>query len=377
MPDTSNNQVRPQCLTTFIGETTFAILLANEKASEMSDEWPIHDLEVLGACPVCQSQERNLMFSGLRDFTFATAPGEWTMWRCNSCDAAYLDPRPTPASIGRAYCHYYTHAGTDATLRERIASGLANNYINTTYGYRLPAIPFGALIWHASPRKSRSADQKIRHLPFPSHPRTNLLDAGCGNGEFMKLAGKLGFCPFGLDPDEQAIILARKAGLDVQKGTLPGSGLPRGSFDHITVNHVLEHLHQPLEALEELRELLKPGGRLWISQPNLGASGLKEFGVYWRGLEPPRHLTLFDTQGIRRILERCGFVDIKLLPPPPSASFYYRQSLYQKNGVAPYEKEVRPFWNKAWERKARQADDEAEADPQLAEALTMIARRHH
>ena len=49
------------------------------------------------------------MFSGLRDFAFAVAPGDWDMWQCQSCGAAYVDPRPTLDAIGRAYSRYYTH----------------------------------------------------------------------------------------------------------------------------------------------------------------------------------------------------------------------------------------------------------------------------
>jgi 2-polyprenyl-3-methyl-5-hydroxy-6-metoxy-1,4-benzoquinol methylase len=350
----------------------------------MSDEWPICDLETLGACPACRSEQRHLMFSGLRDFAFASAPGKWTMWRCDSCDAAYLDPRPTLASIVRAYSRYYTHAsmsdvspkvGALKLLRACVESGLTNDYINRTYGHRLGALPLGAVIVRALPRLRRAADYRIRHLPALPYPGATLLDVGSGSGEFLRLARKLGYRSVGLDPDEQAINSARNTDLDIRKGTLPGSGLPNNSFEHITASHVLEHLHQPKEGLEELWKLLKPGGRLWITQPNLGANGLKEFGIYWRGLEPPRHLTLFDTQGIHRILKRCGFADIELLPPAPVASFYYRQSLCQREGVDPYKTGVPPSWNKAWEKRARDADNAAEGDPRLNESLTVTARR--
>jgi 2-polyprenyl-3-methyl-5-hydroxy-6-metoxy-1,4-benzoquinol methylase len=323
------------------------------------------------------------MFSGLRDFAFGNAPGEWTIWRCRSCDTAYLDPRPTAGSIGRAYSRYYTNPkmagaaklGPVKSLRRCLASGVANDYINRTYGYHLAALPLRGFILRTFLRKKRSADHKVRHLQAPSNSDSNLLDAGCGNGEFLKLARRLGFRSVGVDPDEHAILAANRARLDARLGTFPGSGLPENSFDHITVNHVLEHLHQPLEALEEMRKLLKPGGRLWISQPNLGANGLKEFGIYWRGLEPPRHLTLFTIGGMRLILERCGFVEVELLAPPPVASFYYRQSLCQRSGIDPYGTEFPPSWDKVWEQRVKDADESAEADPRRAESLTMIARR--
>lgn len=346
--------------------------------------WPLSDLQTLGECPVCSNKNRSLMFSGLRDFAFAAAPGEWNMWRCQSCAAAYLDPRPTPDSIGRAYSRYYTHqlAGTEAhkigvlrALKQWLGPRLMNDYKNRTYGHHFPAVPFGAAISALWPARRRHAEHSVRHLPAPKSADSALLDVGCGNGDFVKLAGSLGFLAVGLDADARAVASGRSAGLDVRIGNFPRSGLAPSSFEHITANHVIEHLHEPKEAIRELYGLLKPGGRLWLSQPNLGAIGLKEFGRYWRGLEPPRHLTLFDTHGMQSVLESCGFVKVTLLPPEPVAWFYYRQSQCHVGGVNPYKKADPPGWCKKWEKRAKDADALAAADPRVGESLTMIAWR--
>jgi 2-polyprenyl-3-methyl-5-hydroxy-6-metoxy-1,4-benzoquinol methylase len=345
-------------------------------------EWPAADLEVLGRCPCCESEVRSLMFSGLRDFAFAVAAGEWNMWQCGSCTAAYLDPQPSASSIGRAYSRYYTHQGADATkgkiriltaIKHWLGSRIMNDYKNHVYGYRFPAVPFGTVISGLWPTRRRRVEHSIRHLPAPKSADSALLDVGCGNGDFVKVAASLGFRALGVDADNQAVIAARSGGLDVRKGRFPGSGLAPESFEHITANHVLEHLRRPKEAIRELYELLQPGGRLWLSQPNLGAVGLKEFGAYWRGLEPPRHMTLFDSDGMRCLLESCGFVKVRLLPSQPVASFYYRQSQCQVRGVDPYARGEPPGWGQEWERRARDADARAQVDPRLGESLTMIA----
>ncbi|MFZ0840966.1 MAG: hypothetical protein WAM77_26185, partial [Xanthobacteraceae bacterium] len=66
---------------------------------------------------------------------------------------AYLDPRPTLSSIGAVYSRYYTHApghqngrpqGTN--IIRRVVAGLKNDYLNRTFGYRLPAMPLGAAL---------------------------------------------------------------------------------------------------------------------------------------------------------------------------------------------------------------------------------------
>ena len=77
-------------------------------------EWPVEGLETLGRCPVCGEGGRSLFLDRLRDTTFYTAPGEWTLWRCEGCRALYLDPQPTAETIGLAYQSYYTHEASPA-----------------------------------------------------------------------------------------------------------------------------------------------------------------------------------------------------------------------------------------------------------------------
>jgi 2-polyprenyl-3-methyl-5-hydroxy-6-metoxy-1,4-benzoquinol methylase len=351
-----------------------------EDESTSADEWPPHDLESLGACPLCDGSQRRVLFSGLRDLAFAAAPGQWTMWRC-ACGAAYLDPRPSLSSISAAYSRYYTHApGREHGRRmegnnvvRRTIADLKNDYLNRTFGYRLPAMPLGAALVRQTSRSRRALEHSIRHLPAPSSESMRLLDAGCGNGEFLEIATRLGFKSVGLDPDPKAIEAGRRAGLDIRPGILPGSSLEPGSFDHVTLKDVLEHLHEPVQALREVWSLLKPSGRIWISQSNLGAVGLAQFGPYWRGLEPPRHLTLTDVDGMCVLLQRCGFVDAQVLAPQPSAAFYFKQSLYQRHGLDPYGEEPLHEWNRAWEQRSRKAEADAARNYRIGESLTVVA----
>ncbi len=359
--------------------TQMALQIDHTTEDDNCGAWPARDLETLGKCPVCNATHRTCLFSGLRDFAFAAAPGEWTMWRC-ACGVAYLDPRPTLSSIGAAYSRYYTHAEgheRNAIARgqpvRRVLDALKHDYLNQTFGYQLPAIPFGAVLVRRHSKARRALEHSIRHLPAPSSNGMRLLDAGCGNGEFLEIATQLGFVSVGLDPDPKAVEAGRRAGLDIRRGTLPGSALESGSFDHVTLKDVLEHLHQPVQTLVEIRSLLKPGGRIWISQPNLGAIGLTEFGPYWRGLEPPRHLSLTDVDGMRDLLQRSGFVNVNVLPPQPSAAFYFKQSVYQRNGLDPYGEEPLHEWNRAWERRSQRADAAAARNYRIGESLTVVA----
>jgi SAM-dependent methyltransferase len=204
---------------------------------------------------VCGSEARALRYVGLVDKAFRAAPGEWSMYDCHSCGVAYLDPRPDEASIGRAYSRYYTHGDHSRDqmfewrrtgLKDRLKAG----YLNAKYGYGFPSgLAIGSLVLHAFPKVRDRARFVIRHLPAPASPDERLLDIGCGNGDFLLAAKDLGYSVTGLEPDPAAVAMACERGLDVRCAVLPDPDFSEDGFAHITLNHVLEHLHHPRAAL--------------------------------------------------------------------------------------------------------------------------------
>jgi len=336
-------------------------------------EWPLEGLDHLGACPCCGAQGRSAAFDGLRDLAFRSAPGAWTMWRCEACHCGYLDPRPSAQTIGAAYENYYTHGGVEEPAETRSPARRAASWL--LYRGFDPAASLGALPVRLR-RWLEAFGWRIRHLPRAARPGARLLDVGCGDGAFLLHARKRGYEAVGLDFDPAALARARNRGFDARQGSLPGSGLADAGFDQITMSNVLEHLHDPVGALDEALRLLAPGGRLWLSQPNLGAEGLKRYGTAWRGLEPPRHLTLWDTEGLAALLAQRGFTGVRLLEPEFEAHrFYYRQSHRQQLGLDPYAPERPDGWDQACEAAMQAAITAARADPRLAESLTMVAFR--
>ncbi len=342
-------------------------------------EWPPDDLEHLGACPICRSAERSVQFGGLTDKAFRVAPGRWTLFRCTDCDAAYLDPRPNEASIGRAYEAYYTHRGLNLkalpSRRKGLKGQIRNAWLNARFGYRFATLLPPALVARAlDPRSKVKEEFFVRHLPAPDRPGARLLDVGCGNGDYLAVARDCGYHAVGIEPDAEAVAIGRDAGLEVHQGMLPLRQVELEPFDRITFSHVLEHLHWPREALQQVFQMLRPGGSVWISQPNLQAGGLEHFGENWRGLEAPRHLTLFTPEGLKRLLTELGFVDVRQPAPDSVASYFYRHSLAMSLGLDPYAPENPPGWD-ACVKLADAADVRAVRDPDHGEILTVMATR--
>ena len=343
--------------------------------AEAAAAWPAEDMEELGRCPICGSSDRQAAYEGLIDRIFG-APGRWRLYRC-SCSVVYLDPRPSEASIHRAYASYHTHHVVELALPWRTAGlggAVRRGYLNGKYRYRMPeASLLGRLTWRFRRRAVRNLDFVIRHLGPPARSGARILDVGCGNGDFLKVAEDLGYSAVGIDPDVSAVALGRARGLDIRAGSLPGSNQPPGSFDHIFLSHVLEHLHHPRAALEEILALLAPGGRLWLSQPNLDAPGLARFGKDWRGLEPPRHLSLYNAVSLASLLTSVGFAEVSLLPAEEAALFYYRQSHSVKLGLNPYDGAEPPGWKEEVMPAALAANRLARSRPDRGESLSMQA----
>ena len=344
------------------------------KTARSGTPWAKDGLEAVPACPVCGSAERTILFDGLTDRTFFVAPGTWTMKQCASCRSGYLDPRPTADTIGLAYENYYTHdrveqvAAEDLGTLRRWQRKLANGYKNARFGTRLtPSSSLGPAVAALMPENRRILDRQFRELERGKAGR--VLDIGCGDGSFLDDARAMGWQAVGTDFDPTVIEKARARGLEVYQGTI--DAVP-GTFDAITLCHVIEHLHDPLATLRTCFERLNPGGFIWIETPSIDALGLKRFGPDWRGLEPPRHLVLFNRRSLEQAVADAGFARIENLAQPSVVEGLWVMSDRIAQGADPYS-DVPASPGLAAEMKG--ADAEERSDPDKHEFLLIKARR--
>lgn len=247
-------------------------------------------------CPLCQCTERSEIIEGVRDWFFDCADGNWTFVRCADCCSLYMDPRPTADTLPLAYRFYYTHERPEAASSGKTRPGmrrwLANSLLNARFGLSLmPAIPLPLPQWAVRSFVAGKLEARFRFLPR-LWPGARVLDVGCGSGSFLRRINAAGWMGYGVDLDHVAVARAHASGLRVNLGDIHSAEEFGVEFDAITLNHVIEHVLDPLDVLTACRTLLTPSGVLHLEFPNPMASSLAHFGRFWRGLEAPRHIAL-------------------------------------------------------------------------------------
>lgn len=275
----------------------------------MSNSGPF-DIENVTACPLCGDARSEVLYAKLRDRLFGV-PGKWSYKRCFSCGLIFLDPRPTPETIGRAYLVYPTHetVALPNDLPRRLRAWVRRGYLARAFGYaegtNVPQRIAGRLM-HLHPGQREYANGSIMYLPASCRGR--VLDVGSGAGEVLRELSQLGWEGEGVDPDPDAAQIAlRDHGLNVRTGMLEDQGYPDDHFDAVVTSHVVEHVHDPISLFEECRRVLRPGGLFVAATPNAESMGHTRFGPDWRVLEPPRHLTIFSRKTLHRLAGEAGF----------------------------------------------------------------------
>ncbi len=138
-------------------------------------------------------------------------------------------------------------------------------------------------------------------------PRGRWLDVGFGSGALLATAAEFGYEVAGIDLREENVRLMREAGFDVTVAEL--EDYRAAPFDVLSLADVLEHVPFPKRTLRRARELLDPGGLLFLSMPNADAfvwqaTTRNRSNPYWGEIE---HYHNFGRRRLSALLEECGF----------------------------------------------------------------------
>lgn len=234
------------------------------------------------SCPCCGSLEYSIKETTFDRFHL-DGQDVYQIVSCLKCHFIYLNPRPGPDAVSEFYSNgsYQPFLSTKSrkTLLDWIYLGVRNHMVR----------------W-----KRRQIERRKR--------RGQLLDIGCGTGEFLHEMAEHGWQVQGIEKDEKAAQYARvEYGLSVFDNGFDGEA----AFDVVTMWHVLEHLHEPIGQLRKIRTLLRDDGLLIVAVPNIFSFDAGYYGENWVALDAPRHLHHFVPASLGGLCEQAGLEIVK------------------------------------------------------------------
>jgi SAM-dependent methyltransferase len=207
---------------------------------------------------------------------------------CPGCGHMQLDPMPDEALLASAYAE----AQSDA-------------YIEEEAGQR------------------ETARRALERIEVHAARRGAILDLGCWVGFLLAEARERGWRTLGVEPSEFGSRYARDVlGLEVVTADLFSAELEGASFDAIVMGDVIEHLVAPADALTRIRELLAPGGVVWLAVPDAGSGVARVLGKRWWSVIPT-HVQYFTSSSLATLLARCGFDPLETSTAPKAFTVGY------------------------------------------------------
>ncbi len=153
----------------------------------------------------------------------------------------------------------------------------------------------------------RKQAARLKYMGLRDDKPGSLLELGVGGGRFLYRMKKRGWDVTGVDIDPKvAERISRKYQINVYTGDVTNLEIGQ-QFDVVTLNQTVEHLVDPMAVLKKCHGLLKPGGRIVITTPNVESLGATLFKEYWRGWEPPRHLHLYSIKSLEKLIKLADF----------------------------------------------------------------------
>lgn len=243
-----------------------------------------HQLNHLKKCPICGGEKHSDFLSAV---DHNVSNDTFNIVSCDSCGFKFTNPIPTIETIGEYYKseNYISHSNTK--------KGIVNKIYQVV--------------------RKRAIDQKEKLIKGISSGK-QLLDIGCGTGDFLAHCKNMGWNVIGLEPDSDARKIAKE---NHNVDALPLEELYQlneNTFDVISMWHVLEHVYNLNEDIEQIKRLLKADGKLVVAVPNCSSYDAEYYKKDWAAYDLPIHLYHFTPNDIRNLFQNHQMKMEKVLP---------------------------------------------------------------
>lgn len=318
-------------------------------------------------CPICKSPAFHKCLRVV-DHT-GTVPGKFSLVKCDSCHLIYLNPRPAVSSLVACYGPDYAAHRAPQDQRVRKLTGVERAVLTRYYGWHFGDTSGPLWLAWLFRKAFASHRRNVRFLPVEGAGR--VLDVGCGSGDYLEILREGGWSVAGVEIDPEAAERARKTrSLEVHTGTVLDAPFPTGSFDVVTMWHVLEHVWNPNEVVDRVIELLAPHGLFVVSTPIIDGYAARQLGRHWYHIDAPRHLLHFTRRRLSDFLSARGFLIDRIVDDPRGSG--WRLS-YE---IAPDELKVQEWFRRlATDKTHRHAFDRDLAARRQGSIIVVYARK--
>jgi 2-polyprenyl-3-methyl-5-hydroxy-6-metoxy-1,4-benzoquinol methylase/ribosomal protein S27E len=234
------------------------------------------------SCPACAQTSRENVFRKY-DLQFV---------RCTACRTMYVTPRPPSPILENYYAtsenyeYWSSHIfpASESVRRERI--------------FR--------------PRAQRVADICRKHASRADV----LLEVGAGYGTFCEEAHRLGLFKriIAVEPTPSFAQVCRERGLEVISKPVESVDVSELRVDVVASFEVIEHLFCPADFVKGCATLLRPGGLLVLTCPNVLGFDLQVLGKV-SGTFDFEHLNYFHPRSLAALVARHGFETLEVITP--------------------------------------------------------------
>ena len=201
-----------------------------------------------------------------------------TYYECSNCSAFFQFPMPNLAELSSFYPSEY--------------HSMSPNSLISKLKYRIRYTGLKKLIRNKLP----------------------VLDYGCGDGSFLKYcADKLpGIMFYGYEINDENELIKLGNNVIICKGEIDFLLNNISLCQIISMNHVIEHLPEVKNNLQQLFEKLEPSGIFHGQTPNTSSLEKFIFGRRWSGFHAPRHTVIFSKKGLKILFESLQLYNIEI-----------------------------------------------------------------
>lgn len=142
-------------------------------------------------------------------------------------------------------------------------------------------------------------------------PKGQTIDIGCGDGTNALILKKMKFDVQGVEISQNAVKKALSKGISAKVVDLNSEQLPykNKSLKFVWCSEVIEHVFWPDTLMAEISRVLRRGGYLYLTTPNIAWYGIRLTLLFGKTLQDvhPEHIHWFNEKRLKDILKKHGF----------------------------------------------------------------------